>query len=96
MRYPDPRPDVPGPFWITRYQRRQYRRWYARYYGPKHGCLLWLSVILMCGWIVNFFRGVFHPLPVNWIYVILLGLFIRWCARPRHRQGRPPADPPSL
>ena len=47
MRYPDD--NLSGPFFATRYQYRQYRRAYARYYGPKHGCLLWISFILLCG-----------------------------------------------
>jgi hypothetical protein len=87
MRYPDD--NLSGPFFATRYQYRQYRRAYARYYGPKHGCLLWISFILLCGWTVSIVLGTFHWSLANVLIVVLTFLALRWAARPRHRRGEP-------
>lgn len=79
-----------GPFWYTRSQRRQYQRWYARNHGPKHGFLLLLCFVLLCGWAISMLLGTFHWSVGNVLIVLLTLWVFSWAGRPRHRLERPP------
>lgn len=89
-RFPGPPSGYPGPLWATRYQRRQYQRWYNKHYGPRSGCLTLFCFVMLCGWGVSIALHDFHWSVVNVLIAIGTFFLMQWAARPRHRYDAPP------